>query len=113
MYLMKLRYGDKFASNAGCAWRQLLVLAIFPWMSKYRLFKDERQTSAEDEADEIEEEEELDDDPLEGARKMKDNVVGIGGIVAGDVGEIGQELYGAGGDIVTGVGNVGRKVFSG
>lgn len=38
MYLMKLRRRS-FASRAGAAWRQVAVLAMFPWLAKYRLYK--------------------------------------------------------------------------
>jgi hypothetical protein len=42
MYLMRMRHRSKFSSNAGCAWRQLLVLALMPWMRKYRVFGEDR-----------------------------------------------------------------------
>jgi hypothetical protein len=36
MYLMKVRYGDEFAHQAGAIWRLLFVLSLFPWLRKYR-----------------------------------------------------------------------------
>jgi len=38
MYLLKLRF-PSFGSNAGAAWRQLAILALFPWLSRYRVFR--------------------------------------------------------------------------
>jgi len=40
MYLMRLRYRNKFCSNAGCAWRRLFVQALMPWLVKYRVSND-------------------------------------------------------------------------
>lgn len=45
LYLMKLRHRD-FGSEAGVAWRQLAISAIFPWLRKYRAFNGERQKAA-------------------------------------------------------------------
>lgn len=42
MYLMKLRYGDKFSNEAGACWRQLFVTTLMPWMIKLRVFSDKR-----------------------------------------------------------------------
>lgn len=41
IYLMKLRH-KAFVSDAGAAWRQLIVVTLFPWLTKYRLFNEER-----------------------------------------------------------------------
>jgi hypothetical protein len=41
LYLMKLRHGT-FVSDAGAAWRQLAVLALFPWLSKHRVLNKEK-----------------------------------------------------------------------
>jgi hypothetical protein len=43
IYLMKLRH-KAFVSDAGAAWRQLIVVTLFPWLTKYRLFNEERVT---------------------------------------------------------------------
>ena len=45
LYLMKLRCKN-FGSDAGAAWRQLAVVAFFPWLAKYRVFNEERLQKA-------------------------------------------------------------------
>ena len=45
IYLMKLRYGTKFGSNAGSCWRLIFVYALFPWMQRYRVFNAPSKTS--------------------------------------------------------------------
>jgi hypothetical protein len=45
IYLMKLRH-KSFASPAGAAWRQLAVVALFPWTMKYRVFDEARRQEA-------------------------------------------------------------------
>jgi len=47
MYLYKLRYGSKFATRAGSAWRLLFVTALMPWLQKYRIAS--RQITKENE----------------------------------------------------------------
>lgn len=37
LYLLKLRYKDRFGTRAGAAWRILYTLALMPWMRKYRV----------------------------------------------------------------------------
>jgi hypothetical protein len=37
IYLLKLRYGDGFATRAGGAWRLIFVMALMPWLRRYRL----------------------------------------------------------------------------
>lgn len=37
---------DDFGSDAGATWRQLVVLALLPWMSKYRVFDEVRAQQA-------------------------------------------------------------------
>lgn len=37
VYMMKLRYGDRFGNEAGTSWRLLFVYALFPWLRKYRI----------------------------------------------------------------------------
>lgn len=50
MYLMKLRYGENFGKRAGSTWRLIFVLALFPWLNKYRILEKEEP----DVADELE-----------------------------------------------------------
>jgi hypothetical protein len=45
MYLMKLRC-KSFVNDAGAAWRQLAVLALFPWLEKYRVVNTDRLEQA-------------------------------------------------------------------
>jgi len=52
MYLMKLRYKTFCNSNAATAWRQLAVVAFFPWLAKHRVFNEERLTEARHALDE-------------------------------------------------------------
>ena len=37
MYMMKLRYGDRFGNESGTSWRLLFVYALLPWLRKYRI----------------------------------------------------------------------------
>jgi len=37
VYMLKLRHGNKFCTEGGSAWRVLFVLALMPWLCKYRL----------------------------------------------------------------------------
>jgi len=101
MYLMKLRHGDKFCSKAGSAWRQLLLSAIMPWITKYRVFSDERRIDALLEAKEEEER-------VENERKIYHSVVRrrvsiVGGAVGSEVVDVGKELAGAGTDVTVDV----------
>jgi hypothetical protein len=49
MYMMKLRHGDGFAKTSGSVWRLLFVLALMPWLRKYRvLARPELQDEDED-----------------------------------------------------------------
>jgi hypothetical protein len=38
LYLLKLRHGNKFGTQAGGAWRILFTLALMPWLRKYRVY---------------------------------------------------------------------------
>ena len=49
MYMMKLRYGESFAKQSGSCWRLILVYALCPWLSKYRILT--RQDTGNGDAD--------------------------------------------------------------
>jgi hypothetical protein len=41
MYMLKLRHGDDFASRAGSAWRLIFVMALMPWLRRFRVDEDD------------------------------------------------------------------------
>jgi len=41
MYMMKLKFGDKFGRQSSSIWRLLFVFALMPWLRKYRIFTEE------------------------------------------------------------------------
>lgn len=47
MYLMKLKHPDSFGTPAGAAWRQLAVVALFPWMTQFRVLQSELDLAEE------------------------------------------------------------------
>jgi len=47
VYLMKLRYSERFGSRSGSAWRLMFVYALLPWMHQYRI-PDELPVSSRD-----------------------------------------------------------------
>lgn len=38
--MLKLKYGDDFGTRSGGAWRLIFVLALMPWLRRYRLDDD-------------------------------------------------------------------------
>ncbi|GAX18404.1 hypothetical protein FisN_2Lh026 [Fistulifera solaris] len=48
MYLMKLKHPDSFGTRAGAAWRQLAVVALFPWMTQYRVLENQMDQNEDD-----------------------------------------------------------------
>mmetsp|Transcript_26265 Transcript_26265/g.61054 ORF Transcript_26265/g.61054 Transcript_26265/m.61054 type:complete len:99 (-) Transcript_26265:298-594(-) len=44
-YMLKLRHGDDFGTRAGSAWRLIVVLALMPWLRRFRLDEDEKEES--------------------------------------------------------------------
>lgn len=40
IYMLKLKYGDDFATRSGGAWRLIFALALMPWLRRYRLDDD-------------------------------------------------------------------------
>lgn len=71
LFLLKLRCGDSFGSRPNACWRLLFVLALMPWLQKYRVsgYKDgmditelqDKIAAADDEPSRRELEEELGD----------------------------------------------------
>lgn len=50
-YLMKLRHGEEFGKRAGSYWRLLFVLALMPWLHKYRVTSKDDDDSDNDVSD--------------------------------------------------------------
>ena len=46
MYLMRLRQGNSFGSDAGSCWRQLFVVALMPWLIKHRVYHEQRAANS-------------------------------------------------------------------
>ncbi|EED94555.1 predicted protein [Thalassiosira pseudonana CCMP1335] len=47
IYMMKLRYGDRFGREAGTAWRLLFVFALMPWLRRYRIRAEENNVASD------------------------------------------------------------------
>lgn len=43
-YLTKLRYGNRYCTRAGSAWRLIFVYALMPWMQKHRISNEIEET---------------------------------------------------------------------
>jgi len=48
MYLMRLKYGEHFCTDAGAMWRNVFVLTLFPWLLKYRQGQDDDDDDDDD-----------------------------------------------------------------
>ena len=103
MYLMKLRHGDKFATDAGNAWRQLFLLSIMPWIQRYRVHSSERQQTALKEANEGDEKEE--DRP-----QVAQAVQEAGMAMKFEAKDVGHEIAGAGRDLAVDLGTAGKDL---
>ena len=47
IYMLKLRHGEEFGTRSGSAWRLIMVMALMPWLRRYRLDEDEKEDSLE------------------------------------------------------------------
>ena len=112
MYLMRLRHEDSFVSEAGSAWQQLMVLAIFPWLEKQRIFTDERKHEADQEAAEMEEKQGLEAEQFHGFKDMNNGALNIAGKGANEIMEIGNEFVGVGMDVVDEVDRTGKDIMT-
>ena len=110
MYLMRLRHRENFVTEAGSAWRQLMVMAIFPWLENHRIFVDERRQEAEQEAEDMEGKQQREAKRFQGFKDMNDGVVHAAGTGTNEVLEIGNEVYGATKDVVDEVGRTGKDI---
>ena len=100
MYLMRLRYRN-FGSDAGGCWRQLFVVALMPWLLKYRIYHEQRcADSISDQAAEVKVQFDEDLNPV---KKASDNVMEIGKEM-GEAAEDGRDfLKEAGTEMITAV----------
>ena len=52
IYMLKLRYGEQFGHRAGGQWRLIFVIALMPWLRRYRLDDGPSYEDQEDYAEE-------------------------------------------------------------
>jgi hypothetical protein len=98
MYLMRLRHGDSFGSEAGSCWRQLFVVALMPWLIKHRVYHEQR--SANSMADLLSEAEmELDEDRNR-LKEVVQGAVDTGAVAVDRVGDHARTVLDAGADVL-------------
>ena len=51
IYLLKLRHGEHFGNRAGGQWRLIFVMALMPWLRRYRLDDNPISTSNNKDSD--------------------------------------------------------------
>ena len=108
MYMMRLRHGKKFGSAAGAAWRQLLLVALCPWLIKYRVQYEQRVIESHQDiaAEKIIEEEE-NRTAVENLKETANDYHAKVGDTLENVGEGATKIGTAGVEVV---GDVGRGV---
>lgn len=84
--------------QAGSAWRQLFLLAVFPWLKKYRVFGKEREYDAMIEAQNTKERDREEAQVYVGGVRKKVTRMGKG--LGDGVLNAGKEVVGAGTDVL-------------
>lgn len=84
------------------------MLAVFPWVAKYRIFSEERLIHAQLDAEEMEAMHERENDVYGGTKELAHEVVDVGKGIGVGVKDVGYEVVGVGQDIVGEVGRAGK-----
>jgi hypothetical protein len=115
MYLMRLRHRN-FGSDAGGCWRQLFVVALMPWLLKYRIYHEQR--CADSISDQVAEDKVQFDEDLNTLVTAKEDVIENGkemrkAAVEGRdfFKEVSHDMIGAVGERATFVSKAGEEVL--